>query len=148
MGHNLTALIGKQPIYEEKPRIYQLPFIYEKQSVVIVPLIALHSDLWTEKLELDYTSQSEIILDRPVTHFFARELGLLKYALISTDYFGGWGTQYAAVYNNETVVLPAKEGANNEALRCIRIVKESGCQDEFDSIRLGNYRHGENYFEE
>ena len=79
---------------------------------------------------------------------------------IETDYFGGVGTQSAIVYENGIAKNPLKtENQWNTEKQCYFQIPESIwaintiwkkmgviCQtqkDEFDSIRLGFYRHTE-----
>jgi hypothetical protein len=73
-------------------------------------------------------------------------------AYIETEYFGGVGTQSAMVWLNGTVIFgplltdAAREGAINQALRCLGVV--SGAHlDEFDAIGLGQHRSNEEWVE-
>lgn len=145
MGHYITAIIGKGPIKKNVADDYDLP-CFEHNDFMIIALDAAHSDYWAEKLDLFDSSERQIILDCKTTHFFAKAIGLNKYAIINTDYFGGVGEQFAVVYENGETIMPTKEGAINEALKMlgVKCVKNL---DEFDSICLGNYRNFDDYFE-
>lgn len=145
MGHHITALIARAPINEEKAAFYDFPFFYEGKYV-IVAMDASHADYWDEKLGYKYAKKSEIIMDTACTHFLASELGLSTFAIVSTDYFGGMGSQVAAAYENGKQVLPPTKDGINQALKLIG-VKRSFLSDEFDAVGLGKYRDWDDYFE-
>ena len=138
MGHQISALIAKAPIDTEAARQFDLPVIIQN-DFAIVGLDAAHSDHWSEELGLENTDFSEMILDRPVTHEFALRLGMERYALIETDYFGGAGEQCAAVYHGSTIEMAATMGGINAALKLLG-VKRRFNMDEFDTIGLGRHR--------
>ena len=144
MGHRISALIAKAPIGTEVAQQFDLPVIVES-GFVIVGLYAGHSDHWGEKLGLENTAFSEMILDCPVTHEFARRLGMERYALIETNYFGGHGEQFAAVYSGTTIEMPATKGGINEALKRLGVKRQSN-MDEFDTIGLGRQRSFDDQF--
>lgn len=145
MGHYITALIGKGPINKEVAEKYDLP-TFDENGFVIVALHPTHADYWDEKLGYGYKARSEIIMDTECTHFFAKELGFKKFAIINTDYFGGVGEQIATVYHKaEQIMMPTKDGIN-EALKLIGVKKRLS-RDYFDSINLGKYRNWGDYFE-
>jgi hypothetical protein len=145
MGHYITAIIGKSPIEKNVAVDYDLPY-FEHNDFVIVALDEAHSDYWAEKLDLFDSTERQVILDCKTTHFFAKAIGLKKYAIINTDYFGGAGEQFAAVYENGEMIMPTKEGAINEALKMLGVKCIKDC-DEFDSICLGNYRNFDDFFD-
>ncbi len=77
-------------------------------------------------------------MDTTCTHFFVKELGLTKFAIIFTDYFGGIGEQIAVVYENgKQIMVPTTDGIN-AALEMLGVQK-NGKKDEFDSINLRKY---------
>lgn len=64
-------------------------------------------------------------------------------AYIETDYFGGMGTQGAAVWKDGTLLqepATAGKGIINLALRAIGLGPDFGL-DEFDTLGLGQVRH-------
>jgi hypothetical protein len=146
MGHHITALIGKAPVNKESAEKYDLP-LFEENGFVIVALCRTHTDYWDEKLGYGYKKKSEIIMDTECTHFFAKELGLTKFAIINTDYFGGIGEQIAAVYENAEQILPPTKDGINSALKTLG-VKKRLFHDYFDSINLRKYRDWDDYFEQ
>ena len=95
MGHNICAIIGKKPINEDNLKKYGLALAYEENFAIII----LDQDsiwYWSEKLNFSIESQSENIeWACELIFHFAKEIGLKKYAIIQTDYFGGIGSQCA-----------------------------------------------------
>jgi len=145
MAHHISAIIGKAPIDKEKAAIYDLP-VFEENGYVIVGLDNYHSDYWDKELGFHDNKCNEIILDSKCTHFFANEIGLIKYAIIETYYFGGIGEQKAVVYNNAEMIYPTTLGGINHALKMLGVRKKL-FRDRFDSINLGKYRDLDDYFE-
>ncbi len=146
--HYITALVGKLPIDEAEAVKYDLP-IFKENGFAIVALNVNHSDYWTEKLNCPRVGSTQIILDCGVTHLFARALfGDRPFAIISTDYFGGYGDQSAAVYEGNAVVFQKTSttpGAINEALKRIG-VKRGWFSDEFTALNLAKYRCFDKFF--
>ncbi len=138
MGHHIEAIISKGLIDKESLARFDLPCVSHK-GFSIIGLDPSHSDYWAEKLEISNNNSGKIILNCPVTHYFAKELGLDEYAIVFTDYFGGVGNQYATVYSSGQVAMKETEGGINKALRMIGVYKK-GKLDEFDTINLGHYR--------
>lgn len=151
MGHQISAMIARAPLAVEAARKLDLP-VFEPQDAegkvfVIVALSAEHVDHWTETLGLAFgAGASAILLDCPVTHEFARLLGMDRHALIETNYFGGRGQQFAAVYRVGVVEMPATEGGINAALSLLGVTCRDG-MDAFDSIGLGRHRSFDALFE-
>ncbi|GAB3834221.1 hypothetical protein [Hymenobacter jeollabukensis] len=145
MGHHIFALVTAGPVDQAQAAAYELPCFLEN-GYTIIGLNAYHSDYWADKLDIPHRNYSDIILDNDVTRFLARALGLGRYALISTDYFGGSGEQHAAVYDAGQVLMPATAGGINAALRLLG-VRRGPLTDEFDAISLGKYRSFEDHFE-
>ena len=145
MGHQISALVGPSRIRRAKAREFDLPF-FEENGFVIVALDPSHSDFWDEKLGYNHEKVSDVLLDTKCTHFFAKELGLNKFSIIYTDYFGGVGDQVAAAYQEgEQILKPTKNGIN-KALKKLG-VKRTLRQDQFDVLGLGKYRNWDNHFE-
>lgn len=145
MGHNIEAIITRARVSEEVANKYDLPVITSKEFSIIA-LDPSHSDYWAEKIDINNEADNKIILNCPVTHFFAKELGLKEYAVIYTDYFGGVGDQYATVFNKGVVTMPETINGINKALKQIGVMNKPGF-DEFDTLGLGMYRTFDDYFE-
>ncbi|GAB2198948.1 hypothetical protein [Sessilibacter sp. MAH4] len=144
MGHHIEAMITKGEINSEIAKSFGLPFFYHN-GFTIVALFASHIDFWGDKLGIEHDSVGEIICDCSVSHYFAKNLELNKYAIIMTEYFGGIGEQYASVYSEGETIMPETKDGINEALRKIGVVRANN-KDEFDTICLGNYRSFDEYF--
>lgn len=145
MGHNISAIICKLPIDSKQAKELDLP-IFTEGNFAIVGLDASHSDHWAERLGVGYRFMSDMMHDSAVTQAFAKALGISKFALIYTDYFGGVGEQYATVYENGRRVLGVTSDGINQALSLIGVMRSEN-KDEFDSIGLGNYRRFDDHFE-
>jgi len=77
-------------------------------------------------------------------------------AYVTTDYFGGMGSQAAAVWSQGELVLPPVEtdekavlldGALNRALRLLGVRVQTGALDEFDALGLGTFRSNPEFFD-
>lgn len=143
--HAIEAIIAKAPINDEIAKAYDLA-VFLQAGYAIIALDEDHAAFWAEKLKLENETGADNGLDRPIARFFARELGLNRYAVIVTAYVGGIGTQYAAVYEAGKTLMPETEGGINAALRLIG-VEAAGENDEFDTISLGRYRSFHRYYE-
>ena len=146
MGHQITAIVTALPIDERKAQEFDLPVLIEN-GYAIVGLDVAHTDYWTDRLNFpDDDDDRQIILDCLITHYFARALGITRYAIIHTDYLGGVGEQFAVVYEDDRAIMATAAGAINLALRLIGVKCLPGL-DEFDSLNLAKYRHFDRYFE-
>jgi len=118
------------------------------------------SDLRDEKIDniLEDKSQNEIVWTKmesdilATTHIpnikvFGKEKMIAK---ISTDYFGGSGSQRAKLFVDNKIEYEADDEYNyrlspiNDVLKKMGIVRKEG-MDEFDTIGLGNYRTNEDF---
>ncbi|WP_344870055.1 hypothetical protein [Deinococcus aetherius] len=67
-----------------------------------------------------------------------------RVAYVEADFFGGSGTQVAAVWQQGKCVMGPEcskgGGAINHALRLLGVPRSPG-QDEFDEVGLGRFRH-------
>lgn len=142
VGHHLHALVAPLPVSLEVARDFDLT-VLERGGFAVVPLHPAHSDAWTEQLNPEpRTVASSLLLDLPVTHALAAGLVLERYALLETDYFGGAGTQPAALYEGGALTL---EGSVNAVLAGLGVVR-AGALDEFDTLELGPLRDTDAFF--
>ncbi|MGR3616268.1 MAG: hypothetical protein ACU0BB_09515 [Paracoccaceae bacterium] len=145
MGHRISAIICKLPINYEKADELDLP-VFVESDFAIIALDASHSDHWAEALGVGYNFLSDMMHDSAVTQAFAKALGISKFALINTEYFGGVGEQHATAYENGQRTLCVTSDGINKALSMIGVTRSDN-KDEFDSIGLGKYRHFDDHFE-
>ncbi len=143
MGHAIQALVTSQVVHLKQLAEFDL-IALPAAGFTVIPLHANHCDAWTERLQLESRSHSPLLLDLEVTHVIARALRITRYALLETDYFGGTGTQGAAVYEFEKQVLLGD--SINAALRLLGVTCRAGL-DEFDTLELGKHRSFERFFE-
>jgi hypothetical protein len=159
MGHRLKAIIGPKPTVSEfagnwiHAELIELP-----QGFAMVPLtLALHEDI-IELAAIEKPpppaefSEMSAALAFVIAHLSQR--GPVGY--IETDYFGGTGSQSAAVWDagrlalgplkqevtrkgNAYRVTPEGEGPINQALAYMRAWHRRG-MDLFDTLGLGKYR--------
>lgn len=93
--------------------------------------------------------QGIVAITEPIDGLFENRL----IAAISTDYFGGAGSQSAMVMSNDNVILEKdseeypRSSPINEALQMLGVKRNEG-MDEFDSIGLGNFRTNSDFFPE
>lgn len=113
------------------------------------PLDPDYCDYWAEKLGIKGLISERPILNCKVVHHMINAISdapLL--AIIETDYFGGVGDQAAAPYLGASVLMnptTAPIGPINEALKGLGAIARDPL-DEFDSLRLGNYRDFDHLF--
>ncbi len=153
MAHNLSCIITSFKYKGELPNVVLVGNYH------IIPLKSRYSKSYQDETIEPYEEFTLEIKN------LIKELSFLgKCAYIETDYFGGVGTQMAEIWENgNRVGLPLisyngvekKElkdviiikDAINETLKNIDIKKQEG-KDEFDSVRLGEYRSNEHIYEE
>lgn len=115
------------------------------------------AELIDSKLEIDYSKYFDFF-SPSVYELLVQESRNGKLAYIETDYFGGVGSQSAILFEKGFIKIkphktetywdeksssflhkPEGDKAINIVLKELGVYKENG-KDEFDSIRLGNYR--------
>lgn len=143
MGHQLSAIIGKAPINEDKVREYQLAVAYENgYAIVILDIYSLA--YWVGKLNIDTKQVHQELPDADeLSFFFAKELGWQTYAIIQTDYFAGIGEQHAMLFDKGRPLTDVL--SINDVLRKLGVSAAEG-KDEFDTLNLGEYRQSERYY--
>ncbi len=98
--------------------------------------------VWTE-MDCDILATTHI----PNIKIFGKGKMIAK---ISTDYFGGFGSQTAKLFVDNKIEYEADDEYDyslrpiNEVLKKMGIVRKDG-MDEFDTIGLGNYRTNEDF---
>jgi hypothetical protein len=146
MGHHITALILKGNFNEEVAATFDLPGKALGFNLTLFHVDHYYSAYWQFKFGL------KELLKTPTTDYmiFPTELALaelmkkvsanadIEFAIISTDYFGGMGQQFASVYKNETLVSESITTIN-QALEYLGVKRKEGL-DEFDTVGLGKIR--------
>src|SRR4051794_13558898 len=135
MGHHINAVVLKGPYDRKFAAVFDLKPIRLTDELTMLPLHARYVDHWAEKLGVTGFVDDVPRLNSNIVHCL---LGYLAaeplFAVIETDYFGGRGTQAAAVYRGMVEVMPPESGGFgpiNEALRLLGVTAREDL-DEFD----------------
>ena len=159
MSHCIQAFIGREAELRLMAQSYRSAFVISlDQGFAILPLT---KELFDE-LGVANGNQQEVQDERFLylcsRTFQAGQLFSQKIptAYVETDYFGGSGSQGAAVWaNGELIFRPAgtEEGVDNPsetvinaALQKIGVVK-GNCLDEFEAVGLGTHRSNEDWID-
>lgn len=138
MGHCIQAVILSGAFHRAKAEDFGLMSVSLPQGLELFFLTATYCDLWAEKLSIVGFRSMHPQLDAEVVHHMLAEIAPgSRFAIIETDYFGGFGEQYAVVYEQNQCLMSA--GRINEALTLLGVVPETGL-DAFDTVGLGHYR--------
>jgi hypothetical protein len=143
MGHHISAVVLRGPFDAKLAACFNLRPIALSDELTLFPLVARYVDSWAERLKIEGSRADEPLLNSEVVHHLIRTIAPDPlFAVIETDYFGGHGTQAAAVYRGEEEVMAPERGrfgTINKALRLLGVKAGEGC-DEFDTVGLGQYR--------
>jgi len=145
MPHHITAIILKGPFFEEKAKEFDLVPIPLPQGLTMFHIDLYYSVCWQYKLETQgqlklYNAKPWFPDDIALAHIM-NTISVNKeaeYAIITTDYFGGIGEQWANVFRGEENIGKDMNWIN-EALRMLGVIAEKP-HDEFDTVGLSNYR--------
>lgn len=150
MSHRITAVIGQREAIERlrDASAMDVPIVDLVGTLVIAPLDEAAIDAQTG-LRPGARIDGFTYLSDVVEAALAAAAGPHAVAYIETSYFGGRGSQAAAVLGNGGMLLrsarpvvahvPTPEGPINAALRAIG-VQATGGRDEFDTVGLGRFR--------
>lgn len=146
MGHNITALVLKGKYDEEIAKTYDLVGKDLGFNLTLFHVDHYYSAYWQFKFGLkDYLKTPPLDYLCFPTELVLAELmkkisvySNFDFAIISTDYFGGMGSQFASVYQNETLASDSIKTIS-KALEFLGVKRHSGL-DEFDTVGLVNIR--------
>lgn len=153
MGHNITAVILTGQ-YDGKLAInYDLHGIQLGFHLTMFPIDHYYSAYWQKKLNatgyLPVSSKAPLIFPNEVviSVLMSNISGLDDplYAIMTTEYFGGVGSQCAHVYNGLQLIGESTSDIN-AALKKLGVIAHQG-MDEFDTIALGKYRYQPDYLD-
>lgn len=150
MGHHITAIIGGPvPVARIAEAAHCPPPTSLQFGFHIVPLGHAQIDALAND-QLGTCFEGFNYLSPNVVDAILRAIGGGMVAYIETDYFGGAGSQSAAVFRDGSVVMraaipvnqdPARDtGPINAALKAIGLEAVIG-QDEFDTLGLSRFRN-------
>ena len=151
MGHNISAIILQGKYDESTSAEFDLKGIDLGFNLTLFPINHYFSAYWQAKLGtpglLDINGVEYALY--PCELALSELMAIISndqetiYSIISTDYFGGIGQQYANVYKKQTI---ADNGIStiNQALSFMGVKRKNG-KDEFDSVGLSAHRFEPEY---
>lgn len=154
MGHCISAAILKDDFDTEIAKDYDLWGIALGFDLTMFPLSHYYTDYWGKLLNISGVLSGErprnLIFPNEaiVAHLMMKITDRLEpvFAIIETDYFGGFVSQWALVYRG---VLLADDQIKqiSSALKKFLGVRCRAGMDEFDTVGLANYRSLPEYLE-
>lgn len=156
MGHSITALIFRDPCDENAARDWDVVAVPLGAGLCLVHITGYYSAYWqarrAEVGEFDlpagcpatFPSERVVLsLATALTQASSRGRGP-TFALAMTDYFGGYGDQWACAFVDGLPVAGVQR--INDALRVLG-VEPVGDADEFDTVGLADHRHPPDYLD-
>jgi hypothetical protein len=164
MSHTVQLFIARKAIFENIIRaLNQAHLILLPQGFAMIANTDEFFDEITNHQQSKMSAEFEVFykLSEALISWAENVSKKGPIAYFETDYFGGTGTQSAAVWfearlvygpcksetkwiNEQLVKEPMAEKAINRALRHLG-VQQTGAFDEFDAIELGKFRHNEDW---
>ncbi len=150
MGHHIVALVIPGVADAGAAAAYDLRPIPLAGGVTLLHVDHYYSAYWQAKLG----GEGELEGPEGAPGLFPREAVLVRiagaltrsarprFAIVMTDYFGGFGYQWAAAYAGARQL--EGDGTINAALRDLGVVRRAG-MDEFDTVGLGDHRWPPDY---
>lgn len=152
MGHNITAVILKGDYDKKIATEYDLLGIKLKFDLTLFHIDLYFVEYWQYKLKIEGELPGKtgdhvlfprekiiLVLLQKITN---RENPL--YTIIATNYFGGFGYQWAQVYQGDRLA-DEKIDQISPALAFLGVKKADS--DEFDAVGLSNHRSPPEYLE-
>jgi hypothetical protein len=145
MGHCISGIVIPGAVDPELAATFDAKIVDSLDGFTLIALEDDYVDAWAERLNIPGTYDETPLLNCHVVHHIANEVGGRRpFAIIETDYFGGQGSQSAAVYHGDLELMAPDNagfiGVINEALRLLGVPRSTPL-DEFDTLGLGNYRN-------
>lgn len=149
MGHSVTGLISKAKellTFAQKRSLHKP--IALSQGFAILPLRGEDIDSFLAP-SMSGHPKGFVYLSKQFIEELSSASKEGEILYFETEYFGGTGTQGAAVFSRGNLIFGPKSeeiGPINDALRILGV--EVGCmRDEFEAIGLNRYRHTEDWLE-
>jgi len=159
MGHAISAVVLRGEFDRQRADEFDLKPIATKYGVTIFPLDARFCDYWEAKLDVSgFVSDYPLLNCRVVHHMMQQIAPVAMFAVIQTDYHGGVGQQWAAVYQGDQELMPTTTTPGgpvsigvsrrpiNKALRLLGV--RPWISDAFTAIGLHHYRDWDDLFEQ
>lgn len=153
MPHNICSILLKGGFDQNLAQEYDLLGIRLGFQLTLFPIDVFFTTYWQHKLGCLGTLETncpqiswypnEMVIYELMKRITNRDL--IQYGIILTDYFGGIGSQYANVFQNEKN-LDLKLDTISKMLKQLGVQK-GGFFDEFDAVGLGEIRSNPDYLE-
>jgi hypothetical protein len=150
VGHHISAVVLRGPFDTKLAQVFDLRSIRLNEELTLFPLDASYIDHWSERLGVEGFHAGPLLNAEVIHHMINAIAHQPLFAVIETDYFGGYGSQTAIVYRGQEVVMPAASapgGPINRALRMLGVTAGAN-HDEFDTVGLGRYRDFSDLFDD
>jgi hypothetical protein len=153
MGHQISGVILRGGFNAEIAQSYDLLGIALDFDLTLFPIDHYYTACWAQMLK----APGQLPGQKPTSLIFPSECVIARlmmniseqaepfYAIIATDYFGGYGSQWALVYRG-IQLASEKITQISPALQLLGAKRQAGL-DEFDSLGLGRYRTMPEYLE-
>lgn len=153
MPHAICSILLKGSFDQQLAQEYDLLGIPLGFELTLFPIDVNFTTYWQYKLNC----QDSLETNCPQIPWYPNEMviyelmkritnrDLIEYGIILTDYFGGMGSQYANVFQNEKN-LDLQLDTISKVLKQLG-VKKGGSFDEFEALGLGKLRSNPDYLE-
>lgn len=146
MGHQLKGVLLQGDYDQAAADGFDLRRVALPQNLTLFFLSWQYCDAWAEKLNIHgHRAATPLYNSEVIHHMLATIAPGARYAMIQTDYFGGHGSQTAAVYQGQDCLQAA--GYINQALALLGVKAGLG-RDAFETVGLGQYRHADDWLED
>jgi hypothetical protein len=143
MGHFITGLIAEPqllPSFASQKSLHRPVAL--NHGLGFLPLRDEDIDSFTAPPQTGYPEGFNYLSEQLATEIArASQDGVIVY--IETEYFGGTGSQGAALFENGALTYGPKSaelGPINEALRMIGVTSDASAVDEFEAVGLTRHR--------
>jgi len=148
VGHIVTGLIATEPLLQEFAVQNKLhPPVRLTDDLAFLPLTDENIDSFVPAPQGEYRPGFNYLSEELVSKLLrTSDKGPIMY--FETEYFGGTGTQGAAVFGGGTFVLEpqsANIGPVNRGLRLLGVRTQLPARDEFETVGLHRYRSVEDW---
>lgn len=153
MGHNITAILIATDFDAARAAELDLRPVALTTALTMFPIDHYFTAYWQsvrqETSFLDVPEDFPIVFPREgVVRTMVNEVTSTSsptFAVVMTDYFGGAGGQWAAVFTGANRAT-SSQASINEALRALGVRRQAP-MDEFDTVGLVHHRHAPEYLE-
>lgn len=154
MAHNISALILKGEFNKETAYTYDLKPVPLGYRLTLFHIEDYYTAYWQYRLNiegmLEITFPKELSylrLDKVVVALMQKITRSQNplFAFIHTDYFGGFGYQFAQLFEGYNNISDGVSTVN-QALKYLGVEADKNT-DEFDSVNLGSIRNTAEYLE-